>query len=128
MKIKMGRRQGRPPVEVVERLMRRVLMGSKGECWRWLGCQSAGYGRVRCRGRVAGVHRLVYAAFVGVIPARMDVHHKCGNSLCVNPRHLALLRRADNANAEPDRRYAHRARHKCRTLAHCTCGQRGGDE
>lgn len=45
--------------------------------------------------------RLVYAATYGVDPGPLTVEHVCGEGKrgCVNPGHLVLLTRADNARA-----------------------------
>lgn len=43
------------------------------------------------------VHRISYELFAGEIPGGMDVDHICTVKNCVEPSHLRLLSRADNA-------------------------------
>lgn len=46
------------------------------------------------------VKRAIYAAFVGDVPAEMEVKAKCDSRHCVNPEHLALVP-ARNLNNRP---------------------------
>ena len=62
-------------------------------CWMWLGEVSRGYGvfRIHSGGKRYRfqVHRLFWAFDRGRYPSKnSDVHHRCGNVLCCNPKHL----------------------------------------
>lgn len=73
---------------------------SPDDCWEWIGVRSRGYGRISLNGRPASVHRAAYEAFVGVIPAGLQIDHmchdpkvcqladECPHRSCVNPQHL----------------------------------------
>jgi hypothetical protein len=54
----------------------------------WIGQHDAG-GRPIFRGEKA--YRVMYELRKGDIPDGFHVHHKCGNSACVNPRHPVAL-------------------------------------
>lgn len=66
-------------------------------CWGWeLKLTRAGYGRVDISSvrRLTGTqyaHRAGYVALYGPLEKTIDVHHKCRNTLCVNPEHLEAL-------------------------------------
>lgn len=63
-------------------------------CWEWVrAIQSQGYGSVGYQGRTFLAHRLSYMLAVGPIPAEHDLHHKCNNRRCINPKHLQPLKR-----------------------------------
>lgn len=75
-------------------------------CWIWDGAYRSGKNGQEYatrsakngKGKKQGyyVHRLVCAAMNGKRLSALsdrDVHHTCGNSLCVNPRHLEALPR-----------------------------------
>ncbi len=73
-------------------------------CWLWTGYRHGRpgfeYGRMRWRGEMTLAHRVSWMVHVGPIPGGMLILHKCpggGNSLCVNPSHLALGDHQENA-------------------------------
>lgn len=75
-------------------------------CQIWQGYRdSKGYGQISVGGRACWVHRVMFALFKGPIPAGETVHHTCTEPSCVNPDHLSLLSRGENA-AEGNRRRA----------------------
>lgn len=66
------------------------MVGNDG-CWEWRGaCDSEGYGRIVIEGRMGRVHRIVWEAFNGPIPAGLLALHRCDNPPCCNPDHLFI--------------------------------------
>ena len=77
-------------------------------CWEWIGLRNpAGYGRFYLHEidpRAARpAHRAAYHLFIGEIPAGMWVLHSCDNKWCVNPDHLRVGDRTDNARDASER-------------------------
>jgi hypothetical protein len=67
-------------------------------CLLWTGAKTpGGYGKVGRGGRTIYVHRAVYEANFGPIPAGLVVMHGCDQPSCCNPDHLALGTKADNS-------------------------------
>lgn len=64
----------------------------------WTGnCNAKGYGRIVSNGRLCSAHRVAYELHVGPIPEGMEVDHICMNRACVEPSHLRLATRSENA-------------------------------
>lgn len=73
------------------------------ECWNWTGAKiPGGYGSIWDSETKKSVmaHRKVYELCVGPIPEGFNwtIDHLCKNRLCVNPEHLELVSRGENAN------------------------------
>jgi hypothetical protein len=71
----------------------RYEVDSERGCWNWKmatgipsGKYIRGYLRVNKKDYIA--HRWIYEQYKGKIPEGHDLHHKCENTLCVNPDHM----------------------------------------
>jgi hypothetical protein len=71
------------------------------QCWLWTGAVSGnGYGRITAggnKGKLLFAHRVSYELRFGEIPSGLDVCHRCDVPRCVNPNHLFLGTRKENA-------------------------------
>lgn len=82
--------------------------GPEGDCWMWTGARDdQGYGRFKFSPEqtMSGAHRVAYARSANTWPLpskneagqRFEVCHSCDVTSCVNPSHLRLDTRQNNA-------------------------------
>lgn len=75
----------------------RTMPEPNSGCILWMGpVNSKGYGQVNDSGSTRKVHRIVYEAAKGPIPAGLTIDHKCKVTCCVNPNHLEAVTIAEN--------------------------------
>lgn len=88
--------------ELPDRIWEKV--DKAGPCWLWTGGRTKnGYGKGFLDGKHVYVHRIVYEALVGEIPAGMLIDHRCHVKHCCNPEHLQPV---DNTANGQNRRSA----------------------
>jgi hypothetical protein len=75
-----------------------ALVNKTEECWLWTGHTSKdGYGYFQEASRTpVTAHRFSYKAFVGDIPAGLEIDHTCRVRHCVNPEHLEVVTHDEN--------------------------------
>jgi len=67
-------------------------------CWIWTAATfHFGHGVFKLKGKTVKAHRVSYEIHVGEIPDGMCVLHKCDVPECVNPKHLFVGTKTDNA-------------------------------
>ncbi len=105
----------------LHRFEEKFLVDPNSGCWLWTGSVcSKGYGRfVSARVRVAPLlaHRVAYEHFIGPIPERHYVCHRCDVPSCVNPAHLFVGTQGDNM-----RDSLRKGRNKEARKSHCKNG------
>ncbi len=79
-----------------ERFWAKVMPEPNSSCWFWLASLTdRGYGVWKWKGRCR-VHRITYVAFVGEVPAGLELDHLCRNRGCCNPAHLEAVTHLEN--------------------------------
>lgn len=67
-------------------------------CWVWQrAIKPEGYGYLTYKGKTTYAHRLFFERVYGPIPKGMDIDHLCRNRACVNPDHMEVVTRQENA-------------------------------
>lgn len=81
-----------------ERWAKFVTPGMPGECWRWEGALNpSGYGTFRLGGRQMRASKAALIRAGIPVPDGACVLHRCDNPPCVNPAHLYVGDRKQNA-------------------------------
>lgn len=79
-----------------ERIAKKCNISDSG-CHEFMGHRDKdGYGKIRLKGKMQAVHRVIYRLKVGDIPDKYCVCHRCDNPSCCNPDHLFLGTHQDN--------------------------------
>lgn len=64
------------------------------ECWDWEGSIQRENPRFKVHGRWVAAHKVAWYLHTGEDMYDSDIRRTCGNRLCVNPHHLAVVQRA----------------------------------
>lgn len=86
------------PKEATSRDRLLLYTDKSSGCWIWQGKKTnEGYGLICVQTKYVTTHRESFRVFKGPIPNGQLVLHSCDTPLCVNPAHLSLGSRIDNA-------------------------------
>lgn len=86
--------------EIQERFF--VKVQKSNNCWNWLAGTNRGYGRFGVNGVNIQAHRISLELSGVVIPKGRVIDHICRNRKCVNPKHLRVVTRKQNALENSD--------------------------
>ncbi len=92
--------------EEIERFLNLFDIHPVSECWEWKAFRNpSGYPKFSHASVSQLAHRWAFTYFVGPIPPRCELDHRCRNRCCVNPLHLQPVSHDENMErAKPFRR------------------------
>ena len=97
----LGRYEAKKDLPLIARLLDTGWDETSRGCWEWRGTRSEdGYGLIHIKKLATSnlrVHRLMWEMHNGPIPDGLVVRHRCDNPPCVNPDHLEVGTKKDNA-------------------------------
>lgn len=83
--------------DITHKITSRYIPEPNSGCWIWTGnVKKNGYGSITIGGSNFYAHRLMYENFVGKIPPKMVLDHKCRIRCCCNPDHLEVVSPGEN--------------------------------
>src|SRR4051812_37751949 len=76
--------RAKPGMTPAERVRLHTVVDAVSGCWIWqlVLAQGSGYGHITIHYKVYLAHRVSYEAFVGPIPAGLELDHLCRNRAC----------------------------------------------
>ena len=82
---------------IFNHLSQTMFVVAENDCWHWSGRTKRGYPVLRVGGRQYAAHRLMVEAWHRAELGSQPVHHKCANTMCINPRHLQPVSARENS-------------------------------
>lgn len=103
----------------MERFWSKVNKKTNSGCWEWTARKNDdGYGTIKINNKQCYSHRFSWQLFNGFILKGLFVLHKCDNPSCVNPDHLFLGTKKDNAKDRDNKGRGLKGRKKPVTIEH----------
>ena len=71
-------------------------------CWDWTGAKRpSGHGLLWYGGRLQSAYKYFYERDIAILMDGFELHHKCNNPGCVNPKHLQAVTRSEHQMIQP---------------------------